>query len=380
MNSFGWRGKPCPISEHAKNNPIQSDLTKYRCRDPILTPDEERELVRQAQTGDDTAMQAAKGELAKHYGRLVLKKASQYYGPPYEERLSAGYAGLLKAIHAFDPARNVRLATVAGKYIALEIWTFVRSHHRRWHLHDASFVSLSSFEPEAPERSDRDGERWETWEPRRPGYRRPYGRVKWWWRLPAWARNQLGVGRSRSAVRTVPMRAMEPVQRLLKQIGRLYRFDCWFPRLGDCKLWSKDAVGVEFKDLPKPTALAEQSHAAVTYKYFNPERGPKPQPTQRAGGTVKIAYPSSAIRHAELKQNMPAYNEKHVSLWNMKYHGSLNVLADNVDNGEQWKNTALTTEQKEMPNDRQTGMVEPNAERDGGDHRLPAARCAEAYL
>jgi Sigma-70 region 2 len=385
MNSSEWRGKPCPISEHAKNNPVQSDLTKYRCRDPILTPDEERELVRRAQAGDGSAKQ----EIAKRYGRLLLKLAGKYYGPPFEERLAQAQIGLLKAIHDFDLARNVRLATAVGTYVRNEIWTFVRSHHRRWLLHDpGAHVSLSSFEPEAPERSDRDGERWETWEPRRAGYRRPFGRVIWWWRPPAWARNQLGVGRSRSAVRTVPMRALEPTQRLLKQIGRLYRFDCWFPRLGDCKLWSKHVVGVEFKDLPKPTPLAEQSHAAVTYKYFNPERGPKPPQTQRAGGTVKIAYPSSATRHAELQRDMAACNEKHVSMWNMsgrirKYHGTLNVLAANVDldNGEQWQNSAALITKETLnarrPEFELVGAVPPRA---GGDHRLLRSGDTAAHM
>lgn len=122
-------GKPCPITEHAKNNPVQSDLTKYRCWEPILTPDEERELVRQAQTGDVRTMQAAKDGLVRRYQRKLLKIAGQFYGPPFEERLSAAQQGLLKAIHNFDLRRNVRLATAVGTYAANEVRTFVKSHY-----------------------------------------------------------------------------------------------------------------------------------------------------------------------------------------------------------------------------------------------------------
>jgi hypothetical protein len=258
--AFEWRGKNCPITKHAEADPIVSELTSHRWRGPILSRDEERELVRLAQAPNHDG--DAKRRLMEKFSRQVLRIAGKYHGPPFEERVATGYVGLLKAIHDFDLGRNLRLATAVGTYVAREIWTSVRSFSRRWPPH----ISLSSVKSESPERSDRDGERWETWEPRRVGYRRPYCRVNWWWRPPAWAKNQLGVGRS--AVRIVPMRALEPVQRLLKQIDRLYRRGCDFPWRGDCKRWSDTPVGLKFKDMPNPTMLAVRSHLEVTRNFL----------------------------------------------------------------------------------------------------------------
>ena len=387
MDGFQWRGKPCPITNHALANPVISDLTKHRWRGPILTSDEERDLVRRSQAGGGSA----KRRLLEAFDRLLKKIASQYYGPPFEERLGQAQIGFLKAIHAFDLKSNFRVATSVRTYVRNEIWTFVRSHYRRWRLHEreASFVSLESLQWEAPERNDRDGERWETWEPRRPGYRRPYGRVNWWWRPPAWAR------RTGSCVVITPMRALEPVQRLLKQIGRLYRFECWFPRLGDCKPWSKHVVGIEFKDipfpiLPGPTCLVNSKpvHRCLP---ANPsgKTTPLPPVQPRVSGQVRISIPGSgsATRHAELQRNMTAYNEKHMSTWSgaelsKKYRKtrSLNLydaLVDNVNNGEQWKNSI---EQKETLYVRKSGLVEPDAERDGVHHRLSTDGRAAAHL
>jgi DNA-directed RNA polymerase sigma subunit (sigma70/sigma32) len=148
------QGKSCPISKHAKANPVASDLTRYRNRDPILQPDEERELVRRSQAGDGDA----KRELVVRFQRQVLKIAGRFHGPPFEERLAVGNIGLLKAIRDFDLASNFRLATAAGMYIANEIRTFVRSHYRRWLLHGASLISLDRIS-DSVERHERAVER-----------------------------------------------------------------------------------------------------------------------------------------------------------------------------------------------------------------------------
>ncbi len=80
--------KALPISQHALANPVISDLTKHRWRGPILTSDEERELVRRSQAGDGNA----KRRLLEAFDRLLKKEASQYYGPPFEERLGQALA------------------------------------------------------------------------------------------------------------------------------------------------------------------------------------------------------------------------------------------------------------------------------------------------
>jgi hypothetical protein len=243
MGEFQWRGTPCPTSKHAEANPIVSDLTSHRWHGPILTRDEELELARRSQAGDGDATRS----LLERFHRKVLKIASGYHGPPFEERVAVGMAELLKAIAAFDPARGFRLATVVGKYVGLGIWTFVRSYSRKW----PTLVSLSSVKPESPERSDRDGERWETWVPRRVGYRKPYGIVNWWQRPPSWVKYSNGV-------KVVSMRVMEPVQRLLKRIGRLYRQACDTPWRGTFQPWSNHVLlgGVELRKLPAASTPA----------------------------------------------------------------------------------------------------------------------------
>ena len=253
--AFEWRGKPCPITKHAEANPIVSDLTSYRWRGRIPTPDEAQDLALRSQAGDADATRS----LLEGFHRKVLKIASRYYGPPYEERVAVGMAGLLKAIRDFDPARGFRVATVVGKYVATEIWTFVRSYGRKW----PSQISLSSVKPEAPERSDRDGERWETWVPRRIGYCKPYGIVNWWYRRPSWVKYS-------KDVKTIPMRVLEPVQRLLERIGRLYRQGSDDPWRGKFKPWSNHVLldGVELRKLPAAStpAVRTQSNTDVKKK------------------------------------------------------------------------------------------------------------------
>ena len=102
------------------------------------------------------------------------------------------------------------------------------------------------------------------------------------------------------------------MQRLLKQIDRLYGFECWFSRLGDCKPWSKHVVGIEFKDipfpiLPGPTCLVSPGKTT-----------PLPPAQPRISGQVRDQHSRRRLgstSRSATTADMADYNEKHMSTW-----------------------------------------------------------------
>lgn len=98
---------------------------------PLLTSEEEAELARRWQNGDEEAGR----RLVVHNLRFVVKVAYQYRG--YRMRLSdlvqEGNLGLMKAVERFDPGRGNRLITYAIWWIRayiqahiLRAWSVVR--------------------------------------------------------------------------------------------------------------------------------------------------------------------------------------------------------------------------------------------------------------
>jgi len=88
--------------------------------DPI-SREEERKLIELAQKGDKKAKQ----RLIEVNLRFIAQQASKFATPgteEWEELISAGTIGLLKAIERFDLSRNTRLLTFAGRYIHHEIY------------------------------------------------------------------------------------------------------------------------------------------------------------------------------------------------------------------------------------------------------------------
>jgi hypothetical protein len=219
----------------------------------------------------------------------------------------------------------------------------------------------------------------------------------------------------------------ESTQRRLERIGRLYKLNCWFDYLGRVPRDKRKASGVGFSyDQQKADAgnaaggegarpdlaALERQHEEQLKKGLDSDIRHAPQ-----GGTVKISHPAPAIRHAELKRDMAIYNDSHGSYWNnsnirvlrlpnsaaalaglpereiyphrfdrgsLTGHliGTLNILADNADNVEQWKNT--TTKHKESLHVRksgsESGFLGANAKCDGSDRRMPTAGDAKANL
>ncbi len=100
-------------------------------RQPMLTPDEERDLARRSESGDETA----RNLLVTSHLRFVIKIARGYrhYGLPMNDLVQEGMIGLLRAVRKFSPERDVRFATYAMWWIraaiqahVVENWSLVK--------------------------------------------------------------------------------------------------------------------------------------------------------------------------------------------------------------------------------------------------------------
>src|SRR6187397_2376581 len=76
-----------------ESEPTPNNLTLYKFRGPLPDAGEERDLLRAAQAGDTRA----RDELLKCFHRLVLKIASEFYGPSRDDLIAAGLLGLSEA-------------------------------------------------------------------------------------------------------------------------------------------------------------------------------------------------------------------------------------------------------------------------------------------
>lgn len=78
----------------------------------MLDPEEERDLARRAEAGDDAAME----RLVTSHLRFVVKIAKSYrgWGLPMSDLVQEGTLGLVQAVRRFDPNRGVRLSTYAA--------------------------------------------------------------------------------------------------------------------------------------------------------------------------------------------------------------------------------------------------------------------------
>jgi RNA polymerase sigma factor (sigma-70 family) len=101
-------------------NDFFKELSKKKY-DP-LDPEEERKLLKRAQSGDRVARQ----ELVNRNLRFIVKMAGKYRAQTEEnfmDLVNAGVVGLLRAIDKYNISENrVRLLTFAGYYIFHEIY------------------------------------------------------------------------------------------------------------------------------------------------------------------------------------------------------------------------------------------------------------------
>ncbi len=88
----------------------------------FLSEDYERDLARRYRRGDEKAGR----ELARAYLPLVKRIAVDYlkYFPSWEDLVSEGFVGLMKAVRRYDPDRGARLGTYAYKWIKAALREF----------------------------------------------------------------------------------------------------------------------------------------------------------------------------------------------------------------------------------------------------------------
>ncbi len=87
------------------------EIYKY----PLLTAEEERELIKRAKKGDIEA----RNKLINSNLRYIYKMAKKYSGMgiPISDLINEGVLGLIKAIEKYDLKRRVRLLTYATSWI-----------------------------------------------------------------------------------------------------------------------------------------------------------------------------------------------------------------------------------------------------------------------
>ncbi|MER3559421.1 MAG: hypothetical protein C4336_08275 [Armatimonadota bacterium] len=87
----------------------------HAMRRPLLTPDEETELLERAKAGDEDAL----AHLVESNLRLVMSIARHYVRPgvPLEDLVQEGAIGLIKAIEHFDLSRGLRFSTYAVHWV-----------------------------------------------------------------------------------------------------------------------------------------------------------------------------------------------------------------------------------------------------------------------
>lgn len=99
-----------------------------------MTPDEEREALARMREGDGSARQ----ELIERNMRLIVHIARKYKVPgcTFDDLISIGAIGLIKAVRSYDPDAGTSLSTYAARCIENEILMCLR--HSRKQQNDVS--------------------------------------------------------------------------------------------------------------------------------------------------------------------------------------------------------------------------------------------------
>ena len=113
---------------HRKDYILAKNIVCYVCGNeeflPTLSNDEEMQLL----IDKDNGSQEAVTKLVEHNLRLVAFIAKKFESTKidYEDLISIGAVGLIKAVKTFKPDKNIRLATYASRCIENEILMQIR--------------------------------------------------------------------------------------------------------------------------------------------------------------------------------------------------------------------------------------------------------------
>jgi len=111
---------------------------------PTLSREEERVLIKKAQSGDEEAM----NKLIESNLKFVVKVASKFQGKglSLSELISEGNMGLIKAIKRFDLSKNTKLITYAVWWIQQSIQYAIYEKNRLIRIPAKTITTISKIE------------------------------------------------------------------------------------------------------------------------------------------------------------------------------------------------------------------------------------------
>ncbi len=123
---------------------------------PLLTEEEERELIKRAKAGDKEARE----KLIYSHLRFVVSVAKKYqgYGVPLGDLINEGNMGLLRALERFDPNRKVRFLSYAIWWIPQAIMKALNEQSRLIRISADSLSKLKKVKEAESELMHRSGE------------------------------------------------------------------------------------------------------------------------------------------------------------------------------------------------------------------------------
>jgi hypothetical protein len=139
MDSRWWKPKPLPIA----NGPAINDLVAHRWRGPLLTREQEADIVRRVQADKALAfdellagfhrkiLQIASGHMPKHWRRRLPFRDKHVNNLLFEDLVAAGVMGLWQAVPGFDAALDFAFWTKAR----LRVLGAISDESRQWRRH-----------------------------------------------------------------------------------------------------------------------------------------------------------------------------------------------------------------------------------------------------
>lgn len=106
---------------------MKSRLLENIGKIPLLSKKEEEELARQVQSGDGEKAKEALDRMTMCNIGLVVKIAHGfiYKGVPFEDLVSEGIIGLIKAIKHYDPSKGAKLSSYSAFWIKEQIRKYI---------------------------------------------------------------------------------------------------------------------------------------------------------------------------------------------------------------------------------------------------------------